>query len=308
MFRRGRRHEAQTKQSSPGEDEQPFWLPGKGVEPEGTLVAPRVALLRYDSPPWLADKEVWQRRNEHRHAPSPLRGVSTQEVVEALGSAFSPVELDWDLVGVAFVHATPLLTEPVQPLEVAFEEPPWAGGEEPAPADVPEPPRMAPGSTPPAPRKWLPEHDEIMAAVRDLSWEGYRTLLADMFRHDGYEVFEGEGPDSDVIDMEVIRGGERKLVNCQLRGLGEIGTEALSEMAGVALRNGADGVFIIVDGSFTPDAWSLADGKTLVLIDRDALLGLVLDFTLGDSRERSLRTQVRRFLSVLQPGGNQWAS
>jgi hypothetical protein len=256
----------------------------------------------------LADQDVWRRRNEHRHAPSPLRGVSTQEVLEALGSAFSPLELDWELVGVVFVQATSHPIEPAQPVELTFQPPPWAGEEEPALADVPEPARMAPGSTPPTPRKWLPEHDEIMAAVRDLSWEGYRTLIADMFRHDGYEVFEGEGPDSDVIDMEVIRGGERKLVNCQLRGLDEIGTEPLSEMAGVGLRNGADGVFVITDGAFTTEAWSLADGRALVLIDRDTLLGLVLDFTLGASRERSLKAQVRRFLTALQPGANQWAS
>ncbi len=265
-------------------------------------------MLRYDSPPWLADQALWQRRNEHRHAPSPLRGVSTEEVLQALGDAFSPPELDWELVGVAFVHAAPSRAEPAQAVEVTFEEPPWAAEEEPALPEVPEPARMAPGSSPPKPIKWLPEHDSIIAAVRDLSWEGYRSLIADMFRHDGYEVFEGEGPDADVIDMEVLRGGERKFVNCQLRGLGEVGTEPLSEMAGVALRNGADGVFVVTDGAFTPEAWSLADGKALVLIDRDTLLGLVLDFTLGASRERSLRTQVRRFLSVLQPNSNQWAS
>ena len=87
-----------------------------------------------------------------------------------------------------------------------------------------------------------------MAAVRDLSWEGYRSLIADIFRRDGYEVFDGEGPDSDVIDMEVVRGAARLIVNCQLRGVSPIGVEPLAEMAQVVLRNGADGVFIISDG------------------------------------------------------------
>ena len=102
--------------------------------------------------------------------------------------------------------------------------------------------------------------------------------------------------------MEVVRGAERMLVNCQLRGEREIGVEPLAEMAQVALRNGASGVFIVSDGEFAPEAWALADGQSLLLIDRETLLGLVLDFTLGTGREKSLRSQVRRLLSVVQPG------
>ena len=151
------------------------------------------------------------------------------------------------------------------------------------------------------PRKWLREHDEILAAVRDLSWEGYRSLIADIFRREGFEVFEGEGPDVDVIDMEVVRGAERMIVNCQLRGLGEIGVEPLSEMAQVAQRNGVDGAFIVSDGDFVSEAWSLADGQALTLIDRETLLGLVLDFTLG-GREKGLTAYMRRLLLSVQPG------
>jgi len=121
-------------------------------------------------------------------------------------------------------------------------------------------------------------------------------------------VFDGEGPDKDVIDMEVVRGAERMLVNCQLRGLDQIGTEPLDEMLQVAARNGADGVFIISDCEFGPDAWALAEGQALVLVDRDTLLGLVLDFTLGAGREAKLKTQMRKLLSILQPGDRQWAS
>jgi 3-hydroxybutyryl-CoA dehydrogenase len=47
-----------------------------------------------------------------------------------------------------------------------------------------------------------------VAAVRELAWDGYFALVGDIFRHEGYEVFGGEGPDGDVIDMEVVRGAE----------------------------------------------------------------------------------------------------
>jgi len=47
-----------------------------------------------------------------------------------------------------------------------------------------------------------------------------------------------------VIDMEVVRGAERMLVNCQLRGLDPIGVEPLGEMHLVAQRSEA-GVAIV---------------------------------------------------------------
>ena len=309
MFRRGRRHEAQTESSSPGVDEQPFWSPGKGVEPEQVLVTPRVSSLRYDSPPWLADQQLWQRRQRRSDTPAPLRGVSTQELIDALGAGFSPTELDWELVGVAFVHAAPDPAIPVlPPVEPLPDAPPWAAEAEPAPADIPVAARTPLDFTARKPRKWLREHDEILAAVRDLSWEGYRSLIADIFRREGFEVFEGEGPDVDVIDMEVVRGAERMLVNCQLRGLGEVGVEPVSEMAQVAERNGVDGVLIISDGDFVSEAWTLADGQALTLIDRETLLGLILDFTLGAGREKGLTAHMRRLLSGIQPGSKEWAS
>jgi hypothetical protein len=304
MFRRGRRHEATAEQSFPGVDEQPFWLSEQRVEPERVVVAPRIALLRYDSPPWLVDQELRQHHRQRSHAASPLRGVSTQEVLAALGDVFSPAELDWELVGVVFIPYDPT---PASPGELILEAPPWAS-EAPLEIELAAPALVAPTPAPRPRREWLPEHDEIMTTVRDLSWEAYRSLIADVFRRDGYEVFEGEGPDGDVIDMEVLRGQERMLLNCQLRGLDQVGVEPLEEMAEVVARNGADGVFIVSDGEFAPEAWAYADRRPLVLIDRETLLDVVLEVTLGAGREKRLRTRVRRLLSVLQPGRGQDAS
>jgi hypothetical protein len=267
-------------------------------------------LLRYDSPPWLVDQELRKHHRERSHAASPLRGVSTQEVLAALGDVFSPPELDWELVGVAFVAYDP---SPATPDELIFEAPPWASEEAPEepeeiavefsePAPVAAPPPLRPT------REWLPEHEEIMTSVRGLPWEAYRSLIADVFRRDGYEVFEGEGPDKDVIDMEVVRAAERMLVNCQLRGLDQIGVEPLEEMEQVALRNGADGVFIVSDGEFALEAWAFAEGRALVLIDRQALLDVVLEVTLGAGRERRLTARMRRFLSALKPPRESRAS
>jgi Restriction endonuclease len=313
MFRRGRRHVAQTELSLQGVDEQPFWLAETGVEPEPLLVAPKATQLRYDTRPWLTEERPRKRRRRRPRSPSPLHGVSTEEVIEALGSVFSPIELDWELVGVTFVHVGLGPATPADlPSERMLDEPPWAAEARVAPADMPQPAGIVPVSDHVIARRkqreWVREHDEIMAAVGALTWDGYRALIADIFRREGYDVFGGEGPDADVIDMEVVRGSERMLVNCQLRGLGEVRVEPLSEMEEVVRRSGADGVFIISDGDFAPDAWSRAQGQALILIDRETLLGLVLDFTLGAGEEKGLGSQLRRLLSTFQPRPRQWTA
>jgi hypothetical protein len=335
-----------------------------------------VALLG-EAPRRPAEQQRTNGRGPHPSAPSPLRGVTIQELVEALSRPFSPPQLDWELVGVAFVEVP---TTPEPELEVwlieeradgvlveeqvgvvmadesgnavLVEEPADQPGDEGArendedvlvveasskPADelieavlVEEPavelePELEP--TPPEPqapvlsaraaaiaaagkrkRKRLREHDQIMAAVRGLSWEGYCTLLADIFRREGYEVFAGEGDDGDVIDMEVLQGGERMLVNCQLRGIKDIDVAPLAEMLQVAGRNDAQGAFIVTDGDFSPEAWSFAQTQAVVLVDHDSLLGLVLDFTLGSERDKKLSARLARLLRGPEPVGRQQAS
>jgi hypothetical protein len=287
VFRRGRRFEATT--SALGYDEHASWSIGQGVEPERAPVAPKATLLRYDSPPWLIDQELRKHHRDRSHAASPLRGVSTQEVLEALVDAFSPVELDWDLIGVAFVQASTDPTVPTDSPVVMQDVVPW---------ELPSPAARAFHSR--RPPRWSREHDEIVAAVRELSWEGYFALVGDIFRREGYEVFGGEGPDGDVIDMEVVRGAERMLVNCQLRGLDPIGVEPLGEMHLVAQRSEA-GVAIVSDGDFAPEAWAYADEHGITIIDREILIGLVLELTLGNAFSTNLRAKARRLLSILQP-------
>jgi restriction system protein len=135
----------------------------------------------------------------------------------------------------------------------------------------------------------------VLTSVRELSWEGYSSLIADIFRRRGHDVFAGEGPDQDVIDMELSHEGDRRLiVNCQLRGMRRIGTGPLEEMHLVAQRNGAAGVLLITDGDFSPEAHSFAAGRSLILVDGAALLELVLELTLGNATERRIGARLAR--------------
>lgn len=149
----------------------------------------------------------------------------------------------------------------------------------------------------------------VLASVRELSWEGYSALVADIFRRRGHAVFAGEGPDRDVIDLEVHRDGYgRVIVNYQLRGLRQINTEPLQEMVQVAQRNGAESALLITDGDFSDDAYRFAAEHPLILVDGEELLELVLELTLGDEKERKIGARLARLFERGRRNGRTGAN
>ncbi len=141
--------------------------------------------------------------------------------------------------------------------------------------------------------------ERILGSIRELSWEGYRSLVADIFRRHGHDVFDPEGPDRDVIDMEVAHAHRGRLVvNCQLRGMSQIPPEPLREMAIVALRNGADGALMVTDGDFSAEARRFAKAHSLILVDGQALFELVTELALGDERDRRISARLARLLGT----------
>jgi hypothetical protein len=154
----------------------------------------------------------------------------------------------------------------------------------------------------------------VLASLREMPWDGYRALVADIFRRRGHVVFEAEGPDSDVIDWEVTYpreiggfadlsrgplsdGRGRLIVNCQLRSMSQIPPEPLEEMVQVAGRNGADAVLLVTDGDFSAEAHRFAEGHQMILVDGDALFELVLELTLGDERDRRLGARLAKLFT-----------
>ena len=127
---------------------------------------------------------------------------------------------------------------------------------------------------------------EILAAVRNLSWDGYQALIADIYRRKAFEVFPPpvSGSDLDVIDLVVDRDGQRMLINCQLRGESDIPAAAVTEMGNVVANYSVSGAYLIADGSFAPEAAEAAHASGVVLIDGEALIDLVIETTLKDER------------------------
>jgi hypothetical protein len=130
---------------------------------------------------------------------------------------------------------------------------------------------------------------EILAAVRNLSWDGYQALIADIYRRKAFEVFPPpvSGSDLDVIDLVVDRDGKRMLINCQLRGEEGIPAAAVTEMGNVVYNYSVAGAYLIADGSFAQDAIDAAPASGVVLIDGEALIDLVIETTLKDESKPS---------------------
>jgi len=130
---------------------------------------------------------------------------------------------------------------------------------------------------------------EILAAVRNLSWDGYQALIADIYRRKAFEVFPPpvSGSDLDVIDLVVDRDGKRMLINCQLRGEEDIPAAAVTEMGNVVYNYSVAGAYLIADGSFAQDAVDAAPASGVVLIDGEALIDLVIETTLKDESKPS---------------------
>jgi hypothetical protein len=130
---------------------------------------------------------------------------------------------------------------------------------------------------------------EILAAVRNLSWDGYQALIADIYRRKAFEVFPPpvSGSDLDVIDLVVDRDGKRMLINCQLRGEEDIPAAAVTEMGNVVYNYSVAGAYLVADGSFAQDAVEIAPSTGVVLIDGQALIDLVIETTLKDESKHS---------------------
>ncbi len=140
------------------------------------------------------------------------------------------------------------------------------------------------------------DEDAIVAMLAGLNPAGFRDLVAELFRREGYEVTTGEGPDADVIDLEGRKHDERWLINCQLRSVGTVDLAALVEMARVIRHNNAEGAFMISDGEFGHDCRAFARTNGMVLIDRELLLNMVVELTLEDLRKENVGLKLSKLM------------
>lgn len=127
-------------------------------------------------------------------------------------------------------------------------------------------------------RKQLLETQTGLDTLAKMSWRDFEMLVGEAFRRRGYFVEEtGLGGNDGGIDLVLRKGMRKELVQCKQWRTRQVRASTVREMWGLAHHHGADAVYIVCIGTFTPDAAEFARGKAIELIDGQQLLGMVLE-------------------------------
>jgi restriction system protein len=122
-------------------------------------------------------------------------------------------------------------------------------------------------------------------SIRELSWQEFERLIADLFRRQGYPV-EERGRDAenagtgdggvDLVLTDPKTPGAHYLVQCKQYRVWDVGEPKVREFFGAmaAWQTKCEGI-IVTCGRFTQPAQAFAVGKPLRLVDGDGLLRLL---------------------------------
>lgn len=113
-------------------------------------------------------------------------------------------------------------------------------------------------------------------AIAAMDWREFEMLLAAGFRQRGFQVRERGGAGADGgVDLVLVRGGERFLVQCKHWRANAVGVEVVRELYGVMVAAGAAGGYVVTSGTFTRPARDFASGRNIELVDGSDLLPLL---------------------------------
>jgi hypothetical protein len=115
--------------------------------------------------------------------------------------------------------------------------------------------------------------------LRLLSAEEFEWMVGELFRREGWNVRETgrhDGPDGN-IDLELIKGGEHRIVQCKRWTSWQVGVNDIRNFAGTLLREGLPGnkgTFVTLS-DFTEQARGEARRTGIALVDRRDLYARV---------------------------------
>ena len=126
------------------------------------------------------------------------------------------------------------------------------------------------------------------AALGDMTWHEFESLVEEAFRLRGYSVrrLGGDGPDGGV-DLVLDRGAEKVLVQCKQWRAMRVGVSVVRELYGVMAAQGAAAGIVVTSGSFTPDAVEFAEGRNVRLIAGPELMEMIREARASTTRELS---------------------
>lgn len=105
-----------------------------------------------------------------------------------------------------------------------------------------------------------------------LEWREFEFLVGQVFREQGYKVSEGRGVQDGGVDITLVRGNQRILVQCKHWKTTTVGVAVVRELAGVVQLNKANGGVVVCSGRFTKDAFEEAQKLGIQLITGSDLL------------------------------------
>ena len=126
-------------------------------------------------------------------------------------------------------------------------------------------------------RRLLFSRATSLPSIRQMAWPDFEILVGEVYRRQGYLVTERGGRQADGgIDVELVRGSERVIVQCKHWRNRQVPVQRVRELLGVVTAEGADRGVLVATNGFTRDAIAFAAGKPLELIDGEGLMTLSL--------------------------------
>ncbi|MDQ2762603.1 MAG: restriction endonuclease [Pseudomonadota bacterium] len=114
------------------------------------------------------------------------------------------------------------------------------------------------------------------ATIDAMSWQNFELLIAEGFRLQGYTVAEKGGASADGgVDMELVKDGDKWLVQAKHWRAKKVPVEVVREIAGVMPFRRAVGAFVVTSGTFTAPAEEFAKGRGIKLINGSKLDGML---------------------------------
>lgn len=108
--------------------------------------------------------------------------------------------------------------------------------------------------------------------LNTLDWRQFEFLVAQHFKDQGYRVTEGAGVKDGGIDITLVRGNEKLLVQCKHWKNSAVGVVVVRELAGVVQLNKAQGGVVVCSGRYTSEAEAEARQLGIHLLTGDDLL------------------------------------
>lgn len=115
-------------------------------------------------------------------------------------------------------------------------------------------------------------------AMKEITWAQFERLVGETFRRRGYQVMNARGGGNDGgIDVVVIKGSNRFLVQCKQWRTQRVGVTVVRELYGVVVARKAAGGIVVTCGDFTLEARRFAQDSGVELIDGVTLASLIRD-------------------------------